>query len=1058
MVRRYTCLPRHLLLLFLVLFTAIAPVARAQVTTGSIEGTVLDERRQPLPGATVRITYEPTGARQGTTTFADGRFILANLRPGGPYTVLITAVGFADVEQRNQFVQLGGATRQTVVLRDQTQDLQAVTVTGGRNDVLSSDKNGQSVNLTASTIRNTPTLNRSLQDATRLISQGNLGSFGGSNYRFNNLSIDGMATNDPLGFQEPASGAAGSVASGTPGALAGTQPISLDAVDEVSVIISPFDVTLGNFTGANINAITKSGTNTLSGSAYAFGRNQFLTGRSVDDARTAIPTYYDMQLGFSLGGPILKNKLFYFANYERSRREEPVLNAPGDPGVNIPVALVQQIADTLTARYGYNPGTYGQADILRSSDKFLLKLDYLISDKHQLSLRNNYVTGFADNLERTPNFFNYGNQGYRHISKTNSLVAELKSRFSTRVSNKLILGLNTIQDARTFDGAVFPHLEITYNTANTIFAGTYREASIYGLTLNTFQLTDNLSIYRNKHTLTLGTNNEINSIDYRFLSAWNGRWQYSSPANFFADKPSRVRGIYNGVNNDYDVNKNTPSADFRVMLLSVYGQDDYQVSSNLTVQLGVRIDMQVHPDQTVLDANLANSPRFAGYKNKFGGVPQLNPRLGFNYRLSNRVQLRGGTGLFTGRIPFVWYAYSHFKSGSVYRNIDLKPAGGLPLTSDLASLQSIQPGLSEVSLIDNGFKLPRDFKTNLGVDVKLPNNVSVTLEGVYSNVLDNVLFQSINFKDSVGRFSGADNRPYFLASGNAAKVNPAFTNVFLLKNIHQGYSYNVTLSVRKQIRNKLDAMASYTYGESKDIAAGVRNSLAANYEWNQALVANSPALAYSNFDLRHKLAAYASYQFAFTESLGGSVGMVYTARSGSPFSFVYEGDVNRDGSAKNDLLFISASQSQITLQDYRNAANELVSAQQQWNQLDAYIRNDGYLSSRRGQYAARNEARTPWNHQLDMRLTAYLLRRAGQKVHKLEFTLDIINLTNLLNTGWGKQYFVPNVQNSGYALLDFVKLDGANPVFNFKNPSGTPWQIDPLNSRWQAQAGVRYSF
>ena len=1045
-------------LLLLLISIATSPLIQAQVTTGVIEGTVFDDHKQPIPGATVRVLYGPTGTQQGTTTFADGRFTVANLRPGGPYTVRITAVGFEDGQFPGLSVQLGGTTRQNVILRQQALDLQAVTVTGGRNDALSSEKNGQSVNLTANTIRNTPTLNRSLQDATRLISQGNLGSFGGSNYRFNNLSIDGMATNDPLGFQEAASGAAGSVASGTPGALAGTQPISLDAVDEVSVTISPFDVTLGNFTGANINAITKSGTNTLSGSAYAFGRNQALTGRSVDESRTAIPAYYDIQAGFSLGGPIIKNKLFYFASYERSQREEPVLNAPGDPGVNIPVALVQQISDTLKARYKYDPGTFGKANILRSSDKFLLKLDYIISDKHQLSLRNNYVAGFADNLERTPNFFNYGNQGYRHSSRTNSLVMELKSQFSPRVANKLIVGLNTIKDARTFDGAVFPHLEITYNTANTIFAGTYREASIYGLTLNTLQLTDNLSIYKNKHTLTLGTNNEINYIDYDFLSAWNGRWQYSSPANFFANKPSRVRGIYNAVNNDYDLNKNTPSANFRVMLLSAYAQDDYQISPNLTVQAGLRIDMQVHPDPTPLDANLAKSPQLAGYKNQFGGVPQFNPRVGFNYRLGNRVQLRGGTGLFTGRVPFVWYAYSHFQSGSLYRNIDLKPTGVLPLTSDLASLQSVQPGLSEVSLIDNGFKLPRDYKTNLGIDVKLPHNLSVTLEGVYSSVIDNVLFQSINFKDSTGRFAGADNRAYFLATGNAAKINPAFTNVFLLKNTHQGYSYNLTLSVRKQVRNKLDAMASYTYGESKDIAAGVRNSLAANYEWNQSLVANSPALAHSNFDLRHKLAAYFSYQFALTRAVGGSFGLVYTARSGSPFSFVYEGDVNRDGSAKNDLLFVPATQSQIVLQDYRDAANGLVTAQQQWTQLDAYINNDAYLSSHRGQYATRNEARTPWNQQLDLRVAIHLLQEAGQRVHKLEFTLDVINLTNLLNAGWGRQYFVPNVQNSGYALLDFVKIEGNNPVFNFKNPGGTPWQIDPLNSRWQAQAGVRYSF
>ncbi|MBF9238642.1 TonB-dependent receptor [Hymenobacter sp. BT683] len=1043
----------------LLLLAALLPfLGFAQITTSAFEGLVTDKTGAAIPGATVVLVHVPTGTRSGTQSEPNGKFLLNNLKPGGPYTVQVSFVGYTTQSNDDLFLSLGKVARQTFTLVEAATELGEVAVTGNKSDPFTADKNGQAYHLSQQAIQNVPTLNRSLGDLTKLMPQGNKNSFGGANYRFNNLSIDGMATNDVLGFQEPASGAAGTVASGTPGALAGTQPISIDAIEEISVVLSPFNVTLGNFTGANINAVTKSGTNKFKGSVYSFARNQVITGKSVDELHKPIANYYDVQSGFSIGGPIIKNKLFFFGNYENQRREEPVLYAPGEPDANVPHDVAEQISNHLKTKYGYDPGTFGGATIRRHSDKFLLRLDYNLSEKHRLVLRDNYVTGFADNLERSPTVLNFGNQGFRHHSRTNSLVAELKSTFSNQLSNQLIIGHNTVSENRSYDGRIFPHLEINYNTATSIFAGTYREAAVYRSDLSTTQFTDNLTLFKNRHTLTLGTTNELNNIEYRFLTAFNGRWQYSSVDAFLQDRPNRVRGVYNTENNDVDFNKGLPSADFRVMLLSLYAQDDYRVTNRLNVQVGLRVDMQVHPDKIPVNPAVFKNPEFNLYRNDFGGVPQFNPRLSFNYQLNeaNTMQLRGGSGLFTGRIPFAWYAYAHYISGNRYNNIDYRPTGPLPIAEDLSALQSVQPGIAEINLIDNDFQLPRDWKSTLAFDVKLPYNFTFTAEGLYSKVVSGVLFQSINFKETKLNFEGADNRPYFAATGNAAKIDPAFTNVFVMSNTNQGYTYNATFSLSKRVQNRLDAYAGYSYGQSKDIVNGVRVSPAANYEWNQSLVANTPALAYSNFDLRHKFIGNVTYNATLWEKTGVSASLIYIARSGSPFTFVYEGDVNRDGSAKNDLLYIPRNASEIKLVDFATPQGT-VTAQQQYDQLAKYIANDEYLSGRRGRYAERNGARTPWTQQLDLRFTAKLpVSKTGTQ--RLEVSFDFINLGNLLNREWGLQYFVPNINNSGYALLDFVRIENKQPVYQFKNPAGTPWQTDPINSRWQGQLGLRYSF
>ena len=1024
----------------------------SQETTGVLKGKILDNKNTPIISASIILYQKSTGLKYVGISQKDGFFTFNQLQPASDYEIEISSIGFQNYNKDGIQIQLGKILNLNFQLISLSQQLNEVVINGSSN----LNKTGNEKRLKIDLVTSLPTLNRSIQDATRLLPEANLNSFGGANYRFNNLSIDGSATNDVLGFQEPSSGAAGSSASGTPGGLAGTQPIGFGAISTLSIKTAPFDVTLGNFTGASINVVTKYGTNKTSGSVYGFLRNKSLTGKYADGIKQPSIAFIDQQAGASIGGPIIKDKLFYFFNAEFSDRVEPVQNEPGSITSNISKSVVEQIANRLKTIYNYDPGTYVSTNLERKSTKLFLRFDYNLSENHKLTIRNNFVTGFADNLEWTTNVFNFGNQGYRHNSITNTLAFELKSKLSQNLFNKLIISNSTVNDDRTYNGKIFPHLEIIDNTANTIFAGTYREASIYGLTLNTTQITDHVTYIKGKHLVTVGSSTEINDIEYRFLTAFNGRWQYKTVADFLADKPSRVRGVYNLENNNFEYNKRTPSADYSVLLSSVYLQDDFRINDKLSILAGLRMDIQNHPGDFPVSKEFISTPEFSKYKNNINVSPQLNPRIGFTYNFddSNNYVLKGGTGLFTGRMPFVWYAYPEYISGTKYFNIDYRPTGVLPINENLSAIESLQSKrLTEINLVDNGFNLPRDWKSNLSLDIKLKHNFAVNLDATYSKVINGLLFQSINRKeDQKSNFIGADNRPYYNSSSDAIKINPNFTNVFLLTNVNQGFRYNLTFGLTKTNEN-YTGFLGYTYGVSKDISSTVRNSHAANFEWNQALIANTPELTYSNFDLRHKIISYHFYDFSFKSSKI-KLGLIYSGKSGSPFTFVYEGDLNRDGSAKNDILYIPRNKSEIKLQSFTNSSNVVITADEQWNQLNSYIENNTYLNENRGNYAVRNAARTPWNHQIDAKIVF------EQKIFKnrIEFSFDIFNFGNLLSKKWGAQHFVPNINNSGYALLDFVKIDAGQPIYQFNNPQGKPWQIDPINSKWQAQFGVIYSF
>ena len=1040
--------------LTLIVSTLLSVITYAQETTGLIEGKITDTNNKPIPFATIILTDTETNYTYGTSSEENGFYRINNIPPGNTYTIQVSFLGYKTVDIPHIIINLGNRTINNFELQDESTALKEIVI----SSISSSKKVGNETLLNKYAIKRTPTINRSIQDLTKNLAENNLNSFGGASNRFNNLNIDGIANNDIIGFQEPASGASGSSANGTPGSLSRSQPIGFGAIKQVSVKLSPFDASMGNFNGASINLVTKNGSNKTKGEVFGYGNNQHLIGRYANGAQQEVASFYDLQFGSSVGGAIIKNKLFYFVNFEQALSNTPVLNAPGSSSSSIRLEDVTAIRDHLIDSYDYDPGAFESANLKTASTKIFTRLDYNISDIHKLTLRNNYVNSYADNLEWNSSFFNFGNQGYRHNSVANSAALELKSNFKNGATNKLSLGYNVSQENRDFKGRVFPHLQIATSSASRVFAGTYREASVYNTDFSTFQIANTYTFDHKKHHFTTGVFGQLHDVDYGFLSAWNGRWEYSSVDNFLNDTPSRIRGVYNVTDNSFDFVSNRPSATIGVFEAAAYFQDNFRVSEKLDITAGVRLDGQFLTQPLPISSEVQSTPEFSRFDNTISKKPQLNPRFGFNYKIDDegKFAIRGGTGLFSGRIPYLWFAYTEYISGTDYFNIDLRPNEAVAITENLEDLRSQQPNLAEINLIDPDFSLPRDWKTNFAFKAQLPKQWTLEAEGTYTEVLNGLFFQSINRQQNIGTFNGADNRPYFLETGDAIKINSNFTNVFLLTNTDQGYRYNLTFGLSKKAGN-YSGYLGYTYGQSKDISSTVRSSPAANFEWNQALVANDPNLSYSNFDLRHKFVSTHSYSFDISKNSSGFISFLYNGRAGSPFTYVYQGDLNRDGSSRNDLIYVPRDATEINLIDITDSSGTvLVTAAQQWEQLNAFIEKDKNLSEQRGKVAQRNSARTPWNHELDMKLVYNLNLKNG---HALGLSFDMLNVFNFINRDWGRLVFSPNVVNSSFSLLNFRGIENNEPQFQFNIPEDTtPYVTDLFNSRWRAQLGVNYSF
>ena len=1064
----------------------------AQETSGSLIGQVKDAKGLGVPGASVVAIHTPTGTRYGISADADGRYFLNNLRIGTGYTVTASLTGMKNELRENVDVRLGGSQRLDFVLQESTQTLATVVVAGKAGQKNKADSYGAGKNISAEQVKNMPTINRSLTDITRLTPQGSRdNSFGGTNFRYNNVTIDGAVNNDAIGFSPSLGGQTGT--SGMNGSSTRTNPVSLDAIEDMQVYLAPFDVKIGNFTGGSVNAVTRSGTNKVSGSVYGFGRNAALTGKDrVGTLGKMNSDFQDYQAGFRIGFPIIKNKLFFFSNEEITNRQDPTQLLVGSKETShiFSVADAQSIENTVKSRYGgiFDAGTAGVYTNWSKSQKFFNRLDWNLNDQHQLAIRNNTIFSKATHMDRDQQDFRFSSMAFQQENNQTSTVAELKSRFSNQLSGNLVVGFTNVNDSRDpLSDPTLPQVQIMGRTpGTTIYLGTDREASIFDMKQQTWEFTANLNYTKGRHKFLVGTHNELYNIKYGFANAWNGRVDYQSIEDFTNNNPYRVRGSYNYSDNSRTYLLANPAADFNVNMYSLYVQDEIRVSDKLRITPGLRADLVHLPSMPALsdkvrdiidDPNFGNTYNYTPLNrinNKFLNKAQLSPRLGFRYdALGNqKLIVRGGVGMFTGRIPFAWLAYAYYNTGNSFGAIDqradqqpflpgsdpIKPSpNGIAgfVAQNGTVIDNPNSGRTQIDLVDNGFTMPQVLRGSLGIDYETENNWRFTLEGMYTKSLKDVLFQQLNTKDNPLYYGYDKEKQQPVYSGT---VDPRFSNVYLLSNTKEGYRYSVTGTIAKTFVKALNVSASYTYGQSKDLSNGVRNSMESNWQLNQALVPNNPSLSYSNFDIRHRIVSSISYNHDWKKAGRTNISLFFSAQSGSPFSY---GIVN--GSIQG--LPQQVSLAYIPLRDealryFKDVAGQ--TADQQAAAFNQFIDGNEYLSSRRGMFTERNKGRTPWNIQTDLHI-AHELFVNSKGSQSLSFTIDVMNVANLISKSWGVQYFSPNTFNSTSSvgltptLFPPQQNAGNYPVFTFSNP-GQPYSIDYFGSRTQMQLGLRYSF
>ncbi|QHT68131.1 TonB-dependent receptor [Rhodocytophaga rosea] len=1097
----------------LLLVTAFGPELLAQgVTTASLNGTITDANGETLPGATVIAVHTPSGTQYGTATLPTGKYNLPNVRIGGPYTVTVSFVGYQEQKREGINLSLGQNLSLDFQLQSSDVQLSEVIISGERNSVISSDRTGAATSISNEQISRLPTLNRSFDDFTRTDPRANGQSFGGRNGGYNNITIDGALFNNAFGL------------SSTVGGQANAQPISLDAVEQIQVSIAPYDVRQGSFTGAGINAVTRSGTNEFSGSAYYFLRNENFVGEKVRDQRQPVANFDLYNTGFRLGGPIIKNKLFFFINGEMERKNDPlqgnfVASKPGREGSNVSLASAADLdglSNFLRESYGYNAGPYEGYKLEQNSDKATARLDWNISNSHKLNIKYNYLKSYRDvNPSTSGALANGGNPTNTHMpflaayyrinNNLNSVIGELNSNFGNKFANTFTAGYTGFRDFRESSGGVFPLVNIGNGEGQSFTTFGYEPFSANNI-LNTdvWQFSDNFTIYAGKHVLTVGTYNEFYKFKNGFAPNYYGAYQFASLADFYSSATQSPNPATGAIANptQYQIQYSAlPSGEFpfaviKASQLGFYVQDEFSLLSNLKVTGGLRIDIPIINSEIEQNANAAALSFRDGVQLNTGELQKVSllwsPRVGFNYDVFNdkKTQLRGGTGIFTGRVPYVWVSNQASNNGLLFGSEFLTNPSNRPFTNDVNAYRPVGAAANtsyNLAVTEPGFKFPQVWRTNLAFDQQLPWGLIGTIEGIYTKDINAVYHQNVALPYAPLNASGADNRPIYYSvnqttgaytpnntlypripnnqGGNTAQA-PNITNAILMRNTNKGYSYSVTGQLQKTFSNGFYGSIAYTYSDSKSVNDG--GSIAQSI-WRDRVVSGDPneaALAYSNFLQKHRVMASASYR---KEYLGWAATSISVFYNGAPnninfstrYSYTYAGDMNGDGSGGggNDLIYVPRDQSEIVLEDITSGGNVVFSAADQWAALDAYISQDKYLKDRRGQYAERNGAENPFLSTFDVKLIQDFFINVGGKRNTLQFSLDIFNFGNMLNSNWG----VPE-EPIRRALLNFRRIDTeGRPVFQYALNNGEPLTTtfrpqSTINARWQMQFGVRYIF
>jgi hypothetical protein len=1035
----------------LALILSAGPAAAQNLTTGALSGVVSDAQGGVLPGATITATHTPTGTKYEAVTGADGRFEIPNVRVG-PYSVTAALSGFKDQTDPNVPVALG-ETRSVEFKLPIATLTETVTVTG-ESPLIDTSRAGTASNVKDEVIQTLPTIARSLTDVASIspyFSQGNSNggdsflSVAGRNNRYNNIQIDGAVNNDLFGL----------AASGTPGGQTGTQPISYDAIQEIQLVVSPYDVRQGGFSGGSINMITRSGSNRYSGTGYWFGRNEGLVGKiettNSADTKTPVGRFKDQQGGFSLGGPIVQNKAFFFGNLDLGRKTTPNgFSVDGSTGQAFGHAdEINQIISTLKNQYGYDAGSTGEFSKRGNSDKVFVRTDFNVSANHQLMARANYVNGLADQSGTTPSNIIYILPGnfYQITDKTLSMVGELNSTWS-KAYNQLRITYQRERNLRD-PGTPFPHLQIDISGGANVRAGSELSSQANQLNQDIVELNDDITYLTGKHTFTVGTHNELFKFLNVFVQNFYGQYRFSSIANLQA-------GIAQGFNHNFSNDPSSPlnPAQFAVHQFGFYAGDSWRAKSNFTVTYGFRFDVPQFPD--LPHANPLAVSAF-GFATDVAPAPKMfSPRAGFNWDLSNggarRSQVRGGLGLFAGRTPYVWLSNQYSNTGVDFTAlaINFAAANKIPfVASPTAQPTSIPGGVAgnqTINVVDPNYKYPEVLRGNLAYDHELGIwGLIGTGEVLFSSNIRDIKYQNLNYVQ-VGTRS--DGRPFY------QKKLSSVNDVILLTNSSEGGQWSLSYKVDRTFKSGFAFSGSYLYGRAKSVIDGTSSVATSNFfGLYQAGDIQNPPLTTSDFDVRHRIVMTTTIPIPLWKDLRSYAAFYYNGQSGRPYSVVFNGDPNGDSRFTNDLIFVPATPDQV------NVTNGT------WAQLDSFLSNDDAVKDYRGQIAPRNTGRAPWTNSLNFRYAVDI--PTGGKT-KVEATMDIFNLLNLIDStkGWvwypnfgGPTIIGATVGADGKYTYNLNTITAANFL-----AQGATWGVpgtftrDDLRSRWQMQWGLRVRF
>lgn len=1044
--------------------SAMAVGANAQVTTSAISGKVLDETKAPVIGATVVAIHEPSGTLYGAVTNVDGRYTIQGMRTGGPYKIEISYVGYNKTAFTGISLELGNTLSLNAEMKPSSELLDEVVV------VADAKANaGAAHNFSTGKITSTPTVDRNVYDIVKNMPMASTSknggiTFAGSNNRYNSFQIDGTVSNDVFGLS----------ASGTNGGQTGANPISMDAIQEIQVVVAPFDVRQSGFTGGGINAITKQGTNKFQATAYSYFTNENMYGKynaARDYEKQKLGEQHTRTFGGTIGGALIKNKLFYFVSAEHKSDVYPNNIYPG----YIDNYLTQDMADRIISKYQEYTGikeTYGPRDIENKSFGLLARIDWNINQNHKLAIRYQHNNSYDDNLSLSSSSFRFNSSGYRMNNKTNSIVAELNSHLGESLYNELRASASFVRDNRDIDynSATVQIKSANDNNNTKIDMGTEYSSGANYLNQDIYTFEDNLSWYKGNHTFTFGTHNEIYRMQNLFMQGNNGAWYFNSIEDFLNDNPYEFRYKYTdptltGGNLSYAPAMKSGQFGF-------YAQDKWNVTNNFELTYGIRFDIPVIFNDPTTNVSFNEFATQQGWEARVGEMPGakvlVSPRVGFRWYLNenHRTLLRGGLGLFTGRVPFVWLNNSFTNNGMEQKGTTLNEKYvAVPGMKDYAKnpyeAVSGKP-IVDIAVVDKDFKYPQVFRTNLALEQQLPGDVKLTIEGIYSKTLNNVFFENLAIEEvgKVYAIPGLEQSavPYY------NQVSSNYNSIINLKNTNEGYSYNFSVMLEKHFNFGLDLSGSYTFGHSKSVNDGTNSVAYSNWQYNYSKDSNSKGeLGYSRFDIPHRISLQASY--TTPKYLNGwmstTVGITYNASPGGRYSLSYDDakDFNGDGSRGTTLLYIPTDkelEDMNFVDNFDKQGNLIMSKEESREAFRQWILNDDYAKNHRGQFAERNSNLTKWEHEINLHVAQdiFYLKERGSKI---QVTFDVINFANMLNKKWGANYYLPYnltpVTVSGSTNADGILV----PEYTFKDQSNVLTKND-ISSRWHCQVGVRLTF